>query len=97
MMLARVLALLTVAASAAASACPSCYGSSDTALRSGMDSAILFMLGLTGFVLTAIVALFFLVWRRARRARVLSGELFIDEHGQLHTTKEKGITAWNTF
>lgn len=95
MKLARTLGALTVAFGSAAAACPSCYGSSDSALRSGMDSAIVFMLGLTGFVLLAILTLFFLVWRRARRARELSGELFIDAHGQLHATKEKGLIEWN--
>ncbi len=94
---ARTLGVLTVVLGTAAQACPACYGSSDAALRSGMDSAILFMLGLTGFVLVTILGLFILVWRRARRARVLSGDLFVDAHGHLHDTKEKGIIEWNNF
>jgi threonine/homoserine/homoserine lactone efflux protein len=95
MKLLRTLLVLTAAVPASAWACPTCYGATDTALRSGMDSAILFMLGVTVVVLASIAAVFVIIARRARRVRRLSQELFIDELGQLHATKEKGLVEWN--
>jgi hypothetical protein len=70
-------------------ACPVCYGASDSPLTAGMDTAILVMLGITGFVLTAIVSCFFLLWRRAKRHQAaLSESLSINEYGHLEVTND---------
>jgi len=83
---------------AAARACPSCYGAADSPMTAGMNTAILVMLGIIGFVLTFIVTAFILLWKRARRNSYdLSEKIFVDEHGSLKTKHEKGVVEWNNF
>ena len=79
-----------------ATACPNCYGAPDSPMTAGMNTAILVMLGITGFVLLAIVISFFLLWRRARRLQTqISEQLFVNEQGILQSKKEKGVVEWN--
>jgi hypothetical protein len=52
----------------AATACPVCFGGANS-LSKGMDSAILFLLSIVGFVQLGFVALFWSFWRRARELR----------------------------
>ena len=92
-----VLAALTSVHSAGI-ACPSCYGAADSPMTAGMNTAILVMLGIIGFVLAFIAAAFFLLWRRAKRMGLsLSDKIFVDEHGVLKTKNEKGVVEWNNF
>ena len=63
-----ILALMLVAG--IASACPVCYGNSASApMVKGSNNAILFMLGVIGFVQLGFIALFWTFWRRAQALR----------------------------
>jgi hypothetical protein len=64
-----ILALLLILAPAAARACPVCFGSSDSLMAKGTDNAMLFMLGIVGFVQLGFVGLFVTFWRRSRALR----------------------------
>jgi hypothetical protein len=64
-----LLALLIMLAAQAAHACPTCYGDPDSPLTKGSDNAILFMLGVIGFVQIGFIGLFVTFWRRARALR----------------------------
>jgi len=46
-----------------AAACPSCYGDPDSSMTSGMNAAILILLGITGTVLAG-VTIFFVYLRK---------------------------------
>jgi hypothetical protein len=48
----------------AASACPSCYGALDSPRKTGMNMAIVAMIGVTGFVLTGISSFFIMMRHR---------------------------------
>ena len=94
----RCAILVVVALSAPADmvACPSCYGAQDSLLTAGMNSAILVMLGITGFVLASIAGCFIFFWKRAKRHHaMLSEELFINGQGKLQENNEKGVVEWN--
>ena len=62
-------ALLLLLAPQLASACPTCYGDPNSPMTKGSNDAILFMLGIIGFVQMAFVGLFITFWRRARALR----------------------------
>src|SRR5713101_318352 len=95
-LLPMVICMLTLYDSA--SSCPSCYGAPDSPMTASMNTAILVMLGITGFVLLSIVSCFFLLWRRAKRQRaMLSENLCVNEHGLLQEKNEKGVVEWNNF
>jgi len=64
-----VAALLVVLAAQAASACPTCYGDPNSPMTKGSDNAVLFMLGIIGFVQVGFIGLFVTFWRRARALR----------------------------
>jgi hypothetical protein len=55
-----------VAAPRAALACPVCFGQSDSPMAWGTNMAILFMLGLTGVVLTGFGGFILYLMRRAK-------------------------------
>jgi len=63
------IALLLILAPATASACPVCYGNPDSLMTKGTDNAMLFMLGIVGFVQLGFIGLFVTFWRRARALR----------------------------
>ena len=63
------IALLLVLAAPALQACPTCYGDPNSPMTKGSDNAILFMLGVIGFVQVGFVGLFITFWRRARALR----------------------------
>jgi len=60
-----VAALLAVAARS--HACPVCFGDIDSPIIDGLQSSILFMVGVTYFEILSGVAAFILLRRRARR------------------------------
>jgi len=64
-----VLALLILLTAQLAHACPTCYGDPNSPLTRGSDNAVLFMLGIVGFVQIGFVGLFVTFWRRARALR----------------------------
>lgn len=90
--MAGTIALLAVQSAAA---CPVCFGAKDSPMNAGMDTAIMVMLGITGFVLSMISAFFVMMWRRYRRRGKLSERTFVDSGGHLHTGNEQGVVEWN--
>ena len=64
-----VIALLLLLAPQVASACPTCYGDPSSPMTKGSNNAILFMLGIIGFVQVGFIGLFVTFWRRARALR----------------------------
>jgi hypothetical protein len=79
-------------------ACPSCYGAADSPMTAGMNTAILVMLGIIGFVLGVIVSAFLFLWRRAKRVQAeFSDSTYVDEQGHLKSKNEKGVVEWNNF
>lgn len=49
-----------------ASACPVCYGASDSPMADGVNAAIIFLLGVTGTVLSGVVAFFVYMRKRTK-------------------------------
>ena len=64
-----IAALLLLLTPQVLSACPVCYGAPDSPMTKGSDNAVLFMLGIIGFVQVGFVGLFVTFWRRARALR----------------------------
>ena len=64
-----IIALLLILAPQLAHACPTCYGDPSSPMTKGSNDAILFMLGIIGFVQIGFVGLFVTFWRRARALR----------------------------
>ncbi len=54
------------------------------------------MLGITGAVLSGILAAFFLLWRRYRAHMKTFSHTFVNEEGQL-MNNDKGIVEWNNY
>ncbi len=50
-------------------ACPVCYGAPGSPMTKGSNNAIIFLLGVIGFVQVGFVAMFWSFWRRARELR----------------------------
>ena len=63
------IALLLLLAPQVLSACPVCYGDPNSPMTKSSDNAVLFMLGVIGFVQVGFVGLFVTFWRRARALR----------------------------
>lgn len=51
------------------SACPVCYGAPNSPMTKSSNNAIVFLLGVVGFVQAGFVAMFWSFWRRARELR----------------------------
>ena len=51
------------------SACPVCYGAPNSPMTKSSNNAIIFMLGIIGFVQVGFVAMFWSFWRRAKGLR----------------------------
>ena len=67
-------ALLALLATSAVHACPVCFGDSDAPIIKGLEYSIIFMVGLTYFLLFGGVATFLALRRRARRQQSLQAE-----------------------
>lgn len=65
----HLLLLIALIAAPALHACPVCYGNPDSLMTKGSDNAMLFMLGIVGFVQLGFIGLFFTFWRRSRALR----------------------------
>lgn len=61
-----LLLVISILAAPEVVACPVCYGASDSPMADGVNAAILFLLGVTGTVLSGFVALFLYLRRRAK-------------------------------
>jgi heme/copper-type cytochrome/quinol oxidase subunit 2 len=68
---ARIVAIVIVLllAPAILSACPVCYGAPNSPMTKSSNNAIIFMLGIIGFVQVGFVAMFWSFWRRAKEMR----------------------------
>lgn len=64
-----------------AAACAVCFGDPSSALTKGMNNGILVLLGVVGLVQCGFIALFWTLWRRARRHRVADGGLGLADGG----------------
>jgi hypothetical protein len=51
------------------SACPVCYGAPNSPMTKSSNNAIMFLLGVVGFVQLGFIALFWSFWRRAKELR----------------------------
>jgi hypothetical protein len=51
------------------SACPVCYGAPDSPMTKSSNNAIMFLLGVVGFVQVGFIALFWSFWRRTKELR----------------------------
>ena len=82
-----LLSLFLVGIHTCTNACPSCYGASDSPLAQGMNTAILIMLGITGFVLGLFVMFFVILWKRSR--------IFNDRPSDKAFVNDSGALRWN--
>jgi heme/copper-type cytochrome/quinol oxidase subunit 2 len=84
--IATLLFLCTLLTNTSMLACPVCYGNTESPMIDGMNTAILAMLGITGFVLTGI-STFFIMMRKKIKSQQTNAP-FIDKKGELQ---------WNNF
>ncbi|HXH37616.1 MAG TPA: hypothetical protein VNN08_03235 [Thermoanaerobaculia bacterium] len=66
------------------SACPVCYGAPNSPMTKSSNNAIIFLLGVIGFVQVGFVAMFWSFWRRARELRRLRESFHVIEGGAAH-------------
>lgn len=64
-----VIVIVLLLAPAILSACPVCYGAPNSPMTKSSNNAIIFMLGIIGFVQVGFVAMFWSFWRRAKELR----------------------------
>lgn len=64
-----VIVIVLLLAPAILSACPVCYGAPNSPMTKSSNNAIIFMLGVIGFVQVGFVAMFWSFWRRAKELR----------------------------
>lgn len=64
-----VIAVALLLVPAILSACPVCYGAPNSPMTKSSNNAIIFMLGVIGFVQVGFVAMFWSFWRRAKELR----------------------------
>jgi len=64
-----VIAVALLLVPAVLSACPVCYGAPNSPMTKSSNNAIIFMLGIIGFVQVGFIAMFWSFWRRARELR----------------------------
>ena len=66
------------------SACPVCYGAPDSPMTKSSNNAILFMIGVIGFVQIGFIAMFWSFWRRAKAMRRLKESFRLLDGGAAH-------------
>jgi hypothetical protein len=66
------------------SACPVCYGNPDSPMTKSSNNAILFMIGVIGFVQIGFIAMFWSFWRRAKAMRRLKESFRLLDGGAAH-------------
>jgi heme/copper-type cytochrome/quinol oxidase subunit 2 len=64
-----VIAAALLLVPAVLSACPVCYGAPNSPMTKSSNNAIIFMLGIIGFVQVGFVVMFWSFWRRAKELR----------------------------
>jgi hypothetical protein len=63
-------AVVALSTAPAVWACPVCFGDPQSPQTKGMSMAILFLLGITGTVLSGFSALFLYFWKRGRKLEI---------------------------
>ena len=61
-----VIAICILTVPSILSACPVCYGAPNSPMTKSSNNAIMFLLGVVGFVPVGFIALFWSLWRRAK-------------------------------
>ncbi|GEM_PF-455523 len=85
--------LLTLGTSA--TACPSCYGAAQNNTMDAANTAVMTLLGITGFVLSGIAGFGLFMWKRVKKHReTISNNSFVDDNGHIHIDN-KGTYEWN--
>jgi len=79
-----VIAIVLLLIPALLSACPVCYGAPNSPMTKSSNNAIIFLLGVIGFVQVGFVAMFWSFWRRAREMRRLRESFHVIEGGAAH-------------
>jgi hypothetical protein len=79
-----VIAIALLLTPAILSACPVCYGAPNSPMTKSSNNAIIFLLGVIGFVQVGFVAMFWAFWRRARELRRLRESFHVIEGGAAH-------------
>jgi hypothetical protein len=64
-----VIAICILLVPSVLSACPVCYGAPNSPMTKSSNNAIMFLLGVIGFVQVGFIALFWTFWRRAKELR----------------------------
>jgi hypothetical protein len=64
-----VIAICMLLVPSVLSACPVCYGAPNSPMTKSSNNAIMFLLGVVGFVQVGFIALFWSFWRRAKELR----------------------------
>jgi hypothetical protein len=77
-------AVVIVLVPAALSACPVCYGAPNSPMTKSSNNAIMFLLGVIGFVQIGFVAMFWSFWRRAKAMRRLRESFRLLDGGAAH-------------
>jgi hypothetical protein len=72
-LVAIVVAVLTLGVPRAALACPVCFGNSDAPMAIATNTGIIFMLGIVGAVLCGFASFFIYLMRRAKRVATQEG------------------------
>lgn len=72
---------VAVLAASPAAACPVCFGDPNSPMAHGTSNAILFLLGVVGFVQLGFVAMFWSWWRNAERLKKHREEFKLIEGG----------------
>jgi hypothetical protein len=73
MLVAIIVAAMTLAVPGAALACPVCFGNSDAPMAIATNTGIIFMLGIVGAVLCGFASFFIYLMRRAKRVAIQEG------------------------
>ena len=66
------------------SACPVCYGAPNSPMTTSSNNAIMFLLGVVGFVQVGFIALFWTFWRRAKELRRRRESFAVLDGGAAH-------------
>ena len=73
MLVAIIVAAMTLAVPGAALACPVCFGNSDAPMAIATNTGIIFMLGIVGAVLCGFASFIIYLMRRAKRVAIQEG------------------------
>jgi hypothetical protein len=79
-----LIAIAILLVPAVLSACPVCYGAPDSPMTKSSNNAILFMIGVIGFVQVGFIAMFWSFWRRAKAMRRLRESFRLMDGGAAH-------------